>query len=298
MYHSCRELLEMTEARGVPIHEIVIEHEMKNSDISRAEVMEHMKERYGIMYSSAERALDQPLSTEGGLITGIASKQYQYSQTGDTLCGKFINTVMARALSCSEVNASMGKICAMPTAGSCGIVPAVLISIGEDLNKSEEDVIKALITASGFGAIVVENATVAGSEGGCQAECGVAAAMAAAGAVELKGGTPAMSMEAFSFSLINIMGLVCDPVAGLVQIPCAQRNASQAVNALLSADMALSGAKFPIPTDEVIDAMYKVGKLLPVQLRETAMGGIAATETGKAITDRIFHNGQDAADHK
>lgn len=287
MYHSCRQLLEMAETRNVPIHEIVIENEMKNSDISRKEVLDNMKERYGIMCASAERALDQPLSTEGGLITGIASNQYRYSRSGDTLCGSFINHVMARALSGSEVNASMGKICAMPTAGSCGIVPAVLISVGEECSKSEEAVIKALITASGLGAIVVENATVAGSEGGCQAECGVAAAMAAAGAVELKGGTPAMSMEAFSFALVNIMGLVCDPVAGLVQIPCAQRNASQAVNALLSADLALSGAKFPIPTDEVIDAMYKVGKLLPVQLRETAMGGIAATETGKAIAGRI-----------
>lgn len=290
MYHSCRQLLEMAEARNVPIHEIVIENEMKNGNIGRAEVLAGMKERYGIMRTSAERALDQPLPTEGRLITGIASTQYRYSRSGDTLCGEFINTVMARALSGSEVNASMGKICAMPTAGSCGIVPAVLISVGEVLNKPEEDVIKALITASGIGVIVVENATVAGSEGGCQAECGVAAAMAAAGAVELKGGTPAMSMEAFSFALINIMGLVCDPVAGLVQIPCAQRNASQAVNALLSADLALSGAKFPIPTDEVIDAMYKVGKLLPVQLRETAMGGIAATETGKAIEARIFNN--------
>ena len=176
MYHSCRQLLEMAEAQGVPIHEIVIENETKNSDISRAEVMENMKERYGIMYSSAERALDQALSTEGGLITGIASKQYQYSQTGDTLCGEFVNTVMARALSCSEVNASMGKICAMPTAGSCGIVPAVLISVGEALNKSEEDVIKALITASGFGTIVVENANGSGLRrrlsGGMRRSCG------------------------------------------------------------------------------------------------------------------------------
>jgi len=288
MYHSCRQLLEMADAQKVPIHEIVIENEMKNSDISRAEVMENMKERYGIMFASAERALDQPLPTEGGLITGIASTQYRYAQSGDTLCGRFINTVMARALSCSEVNASMGKICAMPTAGSCGIVPAVLISVGEKYEKTQEDVINALITASGLGTVVVENATVAGSEGGCQAECGVAAAMAAAGAVELSGGTPAMSMEAFSLALINVMGLVCDPVAGLVQIPCAQRNASQAVNALLSADLALGGTKFPIPTDEVIDAMYKVGKLLPVQLRETAMGGIAATDTGKAIAEKIF----------
>lgn len=291
MYHSCRQLLEMAEARQVPIHEIVIENEMKNSDISRNDVLQTMKERFCIMQSSAERALDRPLPTEGGLITGIASNQFRYSQAGDTLCGRLINTVMARALSCSEVNASMGKICAMPTAGSCGIVPAVLISVGEELRKTEEDVLKALITASGFGAVVMENATVAGSEGGCQAECGVAAAMAAAGAVELKGGTPHMSMEAFSLALINVMGLVCDPVAGLVQIPCAQRNASQAVNALLSADMALSGAKFPIPGDEVIEAMYKVGKLLPVQLRETAMGGIAATETGKKIENGILNHG-------
>jgi len=288
MYHSCRQLLETAEARKVPIHEIVIENEMKNSDIGRDQVMENMRERFGIMQVSSERALGRPLPTEGGLITGIASNQYRYSRSGETLCGRFINIVMARALSCSEVNASMGRICAMPTAGSCGIVPAVLISVGEELGKTEEDVLKALITASGLGAVVVENATVAGSEGGCQAECGVAAAMAAAGAVELKGGTPSMSMEAFSMALINVMGLVCDPVAGLVQIPCAQRNASQAVNALLSADMALSGARFPIPTDEVINAMYKVGKLLPVQLRETAMGGIAATETGKKIEAGIF----------
>lgn len=290
MYHSCRQLLEMAEAQKVPIHEIVIENEMKQSGLGIEEIMETMKERYGIMYASAERALNRPLPTEGSLITGLASNQYRYSRFGDTLCGAFINTVMARALSCSEVNASMGRICAMPTAGSCGIVPAVLISVGEEWGKPEDDVVKALITASGIGAVVVENATVAGSEGGCQAECGVAAAMAAAGAVELKGGTPAMSMEAFSLALINIMGLVCDPVAGLVQIPCAQRNASQAVNALLSADMALSGSKFPIPPDEVIEAMYKVGKLLPVQLRETAMGGIAATETGKKIEDSIFRS--------
>ena len=290
MYHSCKQLLEMAEAQDVPIHEIVIEYEMKNSDVKRDEIIENMRQRYGIMYSSAERALDQPLPTEGSLISGIASTQYLYAQSGDTLCGRFINNVMARALSCSEVNASMGKICAMPTAGSCGIVPAVLISVGEEYNKTEEDVLAALITASGLGTIVVENATVAGSEGGCQAECGVAAAMAAAGAVELKGGTQAMIMEAFSLALINIMGLVCDPIAGLVQIPCAQRNASQAVNALLSADLALGGMKLPIPTDEVIEAMYKVGKLLPVQLRETAMGGIAATDAAKAITERIYHN--------
>lgn len=288
MYHSCKQLLQMAEAQKVPIHEIVIERERKNSGASRADIMETMRGRYGIMLASAEKALEQPLPSEGGLVTGIASDQYRYARNADTLCGSFLNTVMARALSCSEVNASMGRICAMPTAGSCGIVPAVLMSVGEKEMLDEETIILALITASGLGAIVMENATVAGSEGGCQAECGVAAAMAAAGAVELKRGTPAMSLEAFSLSLVNIMGLVCDPVAGLVQIPCAQRNASQAVNALLSADLALGGMKFPIPADEVIEAMYKTGKMLPVQLRETAQGGIAATETAKEITRQIF----------
>ena len=288
MYHSCKQLLQMAEAQKVPIHEIVLEQEMKSSGASRAEIIKTMSDRYAIMLASAEKALEQPLPSEGGLVTGIASTQYRYAKQEDSLCGGFINTVMARALSCSEVNASMGRICAMPTAGSCGIVPAVLMSVGEKYNKTKEEVILALITASGLGAIVMENATVAGSEGGCQAECGVAAAMAAAGAVELRGGTPAISMEAFSLSLINIMGLVCDPVAGLVQIPCAQRNASQAVNALLSADLALGGMRFPIPPDEVIEAMYKTGKMLPVQLRETAQGGIAATETARQITEQIF----------
>ena len=288
MYHSCRQLLEMAEEQNVPLHEIIMLNEIINSEMTRAQVIEIMRERYCVMQASTERALNRPLETDGGIITGIASNHYQYSQSGETLCGKFINTLMSRALSCSEVNASMGKICAMPTAGSCGIVPAVLISVGIENNKTEEDLINALITASGLGAIVFENATVAGSEGGCQAECGVAAAMAAAAAVEMKGGTPAMSMEAFSLALINVMGLICDPVAGLVQIPCAQRNASQAVNALLSSDLALGGTKFPISTDEVIDAMYRVGKLLPAQLKETALGGIATTESAKKIEAKIF----------
>ncbi len=288
MYHSCSQLLQMAEAQGVPIHEIVISKEQKSYGIERTDIMAEMKRRYDIMAASSEKALEHALYTEGGLITGIASTQYRYAREGDTLCGNIINLIMARALSCSEVNASMGRICAMPTAGSCGIVPAVLITLGEELHKTEEQIILSLITASGLGAIVMEKATVAGSEGGCQAECGVAAAMGAAGAAELKGGTPSVSMEAFSIALINIMGLVCDPVGGLVQIPCAQRNASQAVNALLSADLALGGMKFPIPADEVIAAMYQVGKLMPIQLRETAQGGIAATDTAHKIADGIF----------
>lgn len=167
-------------------------------------------------------------------------------------------------------------------------MPAVLISVSEQLKAPQEEVLRALLVASGIGAVITENATVSGSEGGCQAECGVAAAMAAAAVVYLKGGSPEMMINACGFSLMNCMGLVCDPVAGLVQMPCAARNASQAVNALISADMALSGMGTVVPPDEIVEAMYKVGRALPVSLRETALGGIAATPTGKKIRKSIF----------
>ncbi|MFW5669784.1 MAG: L-serine ammonia-lyase, iron-sulfur-dependent, subunit alpha, partial [Acetivibrio ethanolgignens] len=237
---------------------------------------------------AATKAFTAERKTVGSLITGITKPQYEYAKKGDTLCGDFLNIVMARALSCSEVNASMGKICAAPTAGACGILPAVLISLEEKEEFPRKKVLEGLLIASGIGAVIMKNATVAGAEGGCQAECGVAAAMAAAAAVYLKGGTDEMIADSVAISLMNCMGLVCDPVAGLVQVPCAQRNASQAVNALLSADLILAGMKSIIPPDEVVDAMYRVGKLLPYQLKETALGGIAKTKTGQAIAAEIF----------
>jgi len=194
-----------------------------------------------------------------------------------------INKMMARAISLSETNAAMGKICAAPTAGSCGILPAVLVTMEEEWNLSKRKILEGLLIASGIGAVVVKNATVAGAEGGCQAEC----AMAAAAVVYLAGGTCRQQAAAVSLALINVMGLVCDPIAGLVQIPCAQRNASQAVNAIVSADLALADTVCPVPADEAIEAMYRVGKQLPRELRETALGGIAESETGKRIADEI-----------
>ena len=241
------------------------------------------------MEDAAARALKSPLHAVGGLIDGVAEKQWRYA-AGETLCGGFLNRVMARAYSCSEVNASMGRICAAPTAGSCGILPAVLLTMQEARGLSRSEVIDALLTASGFGAVVMKNATVAGAEGGCQAECGVAAAMAAAAAVQLCGGTLPQMLSAFSHALSACMGLVCDPVEGLVQVPCAQRNASQAVSALVSADQALAGQVFPIPADQVVGAMYRVGRQLPPELKETAQGGIAATDLGKEIA-REIHKG-------
>ena len=199
-----------------------------------------------------------------------------------------MNYIMALAYSSSEVNASMGKICASPTAGSCGILPAVLVGMMNKEGYPREKVVEALIYASAVGAIYTRNATVAGADGGCQAECGVASSMAAAAAAYLKGADDQSCFNAAGFAMINVMGLVCDPVAGLVALPCAHRNASGAVNALIAADMALAGQVSHIPFDQVVDAMFKVGKMLPPQLRETAKGGIASTPAGKAIYKEIF----------
>ena len=288
MYHNMQELLQLAEEGDVSLSDIILENEMRQFGKSMEEIFERLELSYQVMEQSTQRALETELETVGGLIQGITKPQYAYAQKGDTLCGDFINLVMARALSCSEVNASMGRICAAPTAGACGILPAVLVSLAEKENYPREKVLRGLLTASGIGAIIMRNATVAGAEGGCQAECGVAAAMAAAAAVELKSGKAEQVLHAVAITFMNCMGLVCDPVAGLVQLPCAQRNASQAINALLSADLVMAGMRSPIPVDEVIDAMFRVGKMLPPQLRETAQGGIAATKTGQEITKRIF----------
>lgn len=287
-YNNISELFNMAEERDVPLSQIILETESALTECSYDDIYKEMERRYEVMKSSAKNALFEARKTAGGLIEGITKTHYDYTVKGDTLSGDFINKVMARALSCSEVNASMGKICAAPTAGSCGIIPAVIISLEEALNLSKKDVLDGLLCASGIGAVITRNATVSGAEGGCQAECGVAAAMAAAAAVQMKGGTRSQCVEAVSIVLMNVMGLVCDPVAGLVQVPCAQRNASQAVNAIISADMALAGMKSIIPVDQIIEAMYKVGKMLPMELKETAKGGIAHTPAGKAIFREIF----------
>lgn len=288
MYNSIEDMLRLAGEEKKPLFQIVLDNEVRLSETTEEEVKKRLKARYQVMKEAAGKALTKERKTVGSLITGITKPQYEYAKKENSLCGELINMVMARALSCSEVNASMGKICAAPTAGACGILPAVLISLEEKEQLPEERVLEGLLTASGIGAVIMKNATVAGAEGGCQAECGVAAAMAAAAAVYLKGGTNEMTADSAAIALMNCMGLVCDPVAGLVQVPCAQRNASQAVNALLSADLVLAGMKSIIPPDEVVEAMYRVGKLLPYQLKETALGGIAKTKTGQAIARDIF----------
>ena len=289
MYHNIEELLTLAEERQVPLYKIILENEMLLSEKSEEEIYKGLEERYRVMKTSANKALSKPQETVRNLITGLSHKHSEYSNTENTLCGNYLNKVMAFALSCSEVNAAMGKICAAPTAGSCGILPAVILGVSEKFRLERKETLDGILTASGLGAIIMKNATVSGAEGGCQAECGVAAAIAAAAAVEMRKGTPRMAVNACSLALINVMGLVCDPVAGLVQMPCAQRNASQAVNALLSADLALGGMVCPVPADEVVEAMYRIGKQLPSELKETALGGLAATPTAKKLEYEIFH---------
>lgn len=288
MYHSLKDLLQQSLDKEALLSEIVLENEMEQFGYSKEKIYEKLEERYEVMKRAAHKALHESLPTAGNLITGIAMQQNTYTEQGATLCGDFMNTAMALALSGSEVNASMGRICAAPTAGACGIVPAVLFSIEKAKNLPKEAMLNALLTTSGIGTVIMKNATVAGAEGGCQAECGVAAAMAAAAGVELCGGTPEQSIWAACLALVNCMGLVCDPIAGLVQVPCAQRNASQTVNALTCIDLAMAGMKLPVTPDEVVESMYKVGRMLPPQLRETAQGGIAATPSAQEITKQIF----------
>lgn len=288
MFNTGEELLKIANEKGLKLWEVILENESQVSEVSKEELRNRMKENLLVMRESSTHGLENDIKSISGLIGGDAKKVENYRKNKKTLCGDVINKAMARALSCSEVNAAMGKIVAAPTAGSCGIIPSVIFTAAEVLDANEEDIINALFTAAGIGQIIAKNSTISGAEGGCQAECGAAAAMAAAAVVEMAGGTPEMSLHAAAIAIKNILGLVCDPIAGLVEAPCAKRNASGATNALISADLALAGVKSIIPFDEVVEAMYNVGRSLPVELRETALGGLAATPTGKKLMKEVL----------
>ena len=288
MINSGKELLEICTTRNIKIYEYTIENEIIDTGLTYERIFEKMRNNLRVMKSSSEYARRNKVISVSGLIGGDAYKLQKYVENGKSLTGDFMTLAMARALSCSEVNAAMGKIVAAPTAGSCGILPAVIISVGEKLNLSEDDMVKALFTASGIGMIIAKNATLAGAEGGCQAECGSAAAMGSAAAVEMMGGSPAQALDAAAIVIKNILGLVCDPIAGLVEVPCAKRNISGVVSALCTADVAMAGVESKIPFDDTVSAMYKIGKQMPCELRETAMGGLAMTETGIKLRKQVF----------
>ena len=285
---SGEELIKICEENSIPLSEYAIRREMEDRDLSREEVISKMRKTLEVMKSGATEAREKEVYSVSGLIGGDAYKLQEYLKKGKTLSGETMVLSMAMALSSSEVNASMGRIVACPTAGSCGILPAVILTAGEKLGKSDDDLIKALFASAAVGMIIGRNATFAGAEGGCQAECGSASGMAAAAVVEMMGGTPKMSLDAAAIVFKNILGPVCDPVAGLVEIPCAKRNSSGAVSALCTVDLVMAGVESKIPFDDALSAMYKVGRSLPAALRETGLGGTAATKAGLMLKKKVF----------
>lgn len=287
MYRSGKDIIKFCSDKNIPIWKLALESEVEDTSSSESEVIKKMREVLKVMKKSSTSAVKNNRKTLGGIIGGESLKIKKRLESKDTLCGPLINKAMMKAFSTSQHNASMGKICAAPTAGSSGIIPAAVLTVMEEYDLKEEDALKGLLTSSAVGKVITVNATVSGAEGGCQAECGAAAAMASAAVVEMLGGTPVMALNAASISLKNIMGLICDPIAGLVESPCSKRNASGVVNALISAEMALSGIESVIPFDEVVEAMYRVGKDMHSDYKETAKGGIAGTPTGIKIKENI-----------
>ena len=276
---NAKELLALCDKNDLSISDVMKRRECDESTSSKEEIVKKMKRVLEIMRDSSTLPVNTPIKSMGGLIGGEAKKLSEYQNQKKNIGGPVLSKAIMYAMAVLECNASMGLIVAAPTAGSSGVVPGLLLAMQDVYSFSDEKILDALFTAGAIGYLAMRNATVAGAMGGCQAEMGVAAAMAAAGAVELMGGSPSQCLDASSTVLMNMLGLVCDPVGGLVEYPCQNRNASGVANALVAAELTMAGIKQLIPFDEMLDTMYKVGKRMPVELRETALGGCAVTKS-------------------
>ena len=274
-FKKAAELLSLCKEYDKPISQIMMDRECEMTEKPLDEIRSRMAVSLQIMKDATKEAINQPSQSMGGLIGGESRKLSDLQSSGKNIAGNLISKAIAYSMGVLEVNASMGLIVAAPTAGSSGVIPGVLLALQEEYDFTDEQIIDALFTCSAIGYLAMLNATVAGAVGGCQAEIGVAAAMAAAAVVELMGGTPEQCTDAASTVLMNMLGLVCDPVGGLVEYPCQNRNASGASNAIVAAEISLAGIHQLIPLDEMMDIMYTVGKKLPAELRETALGGCA-----------------------
>lgn len=287
LFRNVAELVELAENKGVKIAEIMIQQEIEVTGLTRDEIIAKMYRNLTVMEQAVERGL-KGVTSVTGLTGGDAVLLQKYIQSGKALSGNILLDAVSKAVATNEVNAAMGTICATPTAGSAGVVPGTLFAVKEVLNPTRMEMIEFLFTSAAFGFVVANNASISGAAGGCQAEVGSASGMAAASIVEMAGGTPKQAAEAMAITLKNMLGLVCDPVAGLVEVPCVKRNAMGASNAMTAADMALAGITSRIPCDEVINAMFLIGQSMPSALRETAEGGLAATPTGRRLQEEIF----------
>lgn len=287
-YTSIAELVELATERDMNISELVLYDQAKQLDEDPDYLYENMRQNYHVMLESIEKGCRADIKSTSGLTGGDAYKLFEVQKDHKCLTGSFMVGAMWRALAVSEHNAAMGRIVAAPTAGSCGILPAAIATMQDEYGKSERRCVMALFTASAVGMVIANTASLAGAAGGCQAECGAASAMAAAAVVEMAKGTPAQCGEAVAIAIKSILGLVCDPVAGLVEIPCIKRNASGVTTAFMAAELALANITSHIPADETILAMKRVGDSMPPTLKETAEGGLAATPTGKALHKKVF----------
>ncbi|NSG82990.1 L-serine ammonia-lyase, iron-sulfur-dependent, subunit alpha [Blautia schinkii] len=276
-FKNAKELLALCREKNLPISEVMRQREILLGETTAEIVNQRMNRVLEIMKDAAFSPIKDPVISMGGLIGGEARRLCEFHDQGKSLCGNVLGKGITYAMATLETNASMGLIVASPTAGSAGIVPGLMLALQEVYGFSDEKIRQALFNAGAIGYLAMRNATVAGAVGGCQAEVGIASAMAASAAVELLGGTPLQCTYAASTVLMNMLGLVCDPVGGLVEYPCQNRNAAGISNALIAAEMSLAGITQFIPLDEMIDTMYAVGKKLPAELRETALGGCAAT---------------------
>ncbi|MBQ9179323.1 MAG: L-serine ammonia-lyase, iron-sulfur-dependent, subunit alpha [Firmicutes bacterium] len=280
-----KELIKICEKEGCPISVTMLTRERTETLETKEDILARLKVSLDIMRNSATASIENPTKSIGGLIGGEAKK---VMDSKIKLFGPLLTKAIAYSQSVLEVNATMGLIVAAPTAGSSGVVPGVLIALAEEYDLGDEELLSGLLNTSAIGYLLMRNASVAGAEGGCQAEVGSASAMAASAIVELLGGTPVDCLNAAAFAISNILGMVCDPIAGLVESPCQNRNAIGVTNAFTAAQLALAGITHPVPFDEMVDAMLKVGRQLPRELRETALGGCACTPTGCDLSCKIF----------
>lgn len=282
MFESLQQMQEICEEKGISFWELVMQEEVNEKQSTPEKIFDMMQEMYHAMVLADEGYQQEKSSS--GMVGGAGALMAEWNRNGKTLAGPFLGQVMERALKMAESNACMKRIVAAPTAGSCGVLPAVLITYQKEENCPEEEVVKALFVSAGIGGIIASRASIAGAQGGCQAEIGSASAMAAGALTFLRGGNLQQIYEAAALALKGLLGLVCDPVAGLVEVPCVKRNVIGSVNAVTSSDMAMAGICSFIPVDQVIDAMDEIGRNMPCQYRETSEGGLAATPAGKAVT--------------
>ncbi len=287
MYHSVKDLVELSDKENKPMWRIIMEEDARRRQVSEEASFENMRQMY-IAMKSADKQYDGSMRSASGLAGGDGEKLHSYNQTGRNIAGPYLSLVMEKAVKMGESNACMKRIVAAPTAGSCGVIPAVFIAYEEVYHIFEDRMVEAMFISAGIGAVIAENASIAGASGGCQAEIGSASAMAAAGLTFLMGGDNDKISTAVALSLKNMLGLTCDPVCGLVEVPCIKRNSAGAVNAVTSVQLAMAGIRSAIPADEVIDSMRRIGNDMPKCLKETSEGGLAITETALRIKEGIM----------